>query len=450
MGPGIPTGITGVDPRFLERLIRGKRLPRWLPPSSRHTLAAVDSIAQFANAILDRLEPPGILHRTHAVAGRPLIAPLASPELEDQVSQSVPQPSASSFFVERAFDPVVAVGPPELRPTAEVSLEPASPLPGPAASEGRPATTVSPGSAIGRLNRSLLQASQPPPLESWPAEPSAPSVSRPTSASELATGSAIRRLNRSLLQASQPTPLGSSPAEPPARRGSPRPRSRGVGPATQPSNPAGDVVAPSIADATLARSALTPLDRLLNQARQSSPRVLNESTRAPLATYLELDAGRATFYDNPAADEVNRRIGSDALSVGDQVFFRQGRFAPDDPRGLALIGHELTHVDSSRDDVLTRRPATPASPAEEGRAVANEMRVLHEAGISARPAPVALENPSPAAATGFKTAEGDRFEEIGDAQADSDGLSEVQLTKLRDMLYHDLRERLRIDHERGA
>jgi Domain of unknown function (DUF4157) len=220
-----------------------------------------------------------------------------------------------------------------------------------------------------------------------------------------------------------------------------------VGRAAQPPNRPGDAVAPSTADATIARSPLAPLDRLLNQARQSSPRVLNQTTTAQLATDLELEAARATFYDNPAADEVNRLIGSDALSVGQEVFFRQGKFAPDDPRGLALIAHELTHIDSARDNFL-RRPA--ASPAEERRAVANEMRVLREAGISARPAPVAPKNPLPGVPTGLKTATGNRFEEVGDAQEKSDGLSDGQLAKLRDLLYQDLRERLRIDHERGA
>ena len=121
---------------------------------------------------------------------------------------------------------------------------------------------------------------------------------------------------------------------------------------------------------------------------------MSESARSALVGFLGLDVGQTRFYDNAAADELNRRLGSDALSMGRQVFFRQGRFEPGDPHGLALIGHELTHVHAGLTG-FPRPPAPgPASQAEERAAVANELRVLREVGVWARPA-ARVEAPPP-------------------------------------------------------
>ncbi|MFO0889877.1 MAG: DUF4157 domain-containing protein [Isosphaeraceae bacterium] len=208
---------------------------------------------------------------------------------------------------------------------------------------------------------------------------------------------------------------------------------------------------------------------LIDRARRSSPRVVNESARAALTKFLELDVEQSRFYDGPAADEANRRLGSDALSAGQDIFFRRGAFAPDEPRGLALIGHELTHAEASREAALHRLTIGPADPAEERRAIANELRVLHEFGIPARPSqqamtpllpgsppqapaqtPSAMSSPMQTQATGLRAAEANRLEATGAAPPRAESLTDRQLAELKEALYHDLRERLRMDQERGA
>jgi Domain of unknown function (DUF4157) len=238
----------------------------------------------------------------------------------------------------------------------------------------------------------------------------------------------MERLNQSLVQASRPV-LNEPPS---AVR-------RGHGLVAQP---------PSDLAAT------SPEARLLEQAGQSSPRILGERARSELAGSLGLDAGQIRFYDNAAADELNRRLGSDALSAGRQVLFRQGRFEPGDPRGLALIGHELTHVDSGRAGHPRQPAPDPASRAEERAAVANELRVLRDAGVWARPtarveATPAAEGYSTTPPAGVKLAATGRLEDVSPEQ-DQPGLSEQQLAELRERLYRDLIECIRIDQERGA
>ncbi len=185
---------------------------------------------------------------------------------------------------------------------------------------------------------------------------------------------------------------------------------------------------------------------------------MSESARSALVGFLGLDVGQTRFYDNAAADELNRRLGSDALSMGRQVFFRQGRFEPGDPHGLALIGHELTHVHAGLTG-FPRQPAPgPASQAEERTAVANELRVLREVGVWARPAArgvvappaLAAANPTSTPAAGVKMAATGRLEDVQPEEDAGGGLSEQQLAELRELLYRDLMERIRIDQERGA
>ncbi len=89
-------------------------------------------------------------------------------------------------------------------------------------------------------------------------------------------------------------------------------------------------------------------------------------------------------HDGDAADEVARTHRADAVTVGSDVFFRQGRFNPRDPAGFALLVHEATHVvERFRPGASWQRATPGAVAAEEDRALANEMSVLP--GRSPRP-----------------------------------------------------------------
>jgi uncharacterized protein DUF4157 len=60
----------------------------------------------------------------------------------------------------------------------------------------------------------------------------------------------------------------------------------------------------------------------------------------------------------PASDEVCRAFGARALTVGGQIHFRAGEFAPHTRRGFRLLAHEVAHVvQQRRGPVTARRPA---------------------------------------------------------------------------------------------
>lgn len=52
--------------------------------------------------------------------------------------------------------------------------------------------------------------------------------------------------------------------------------------------------------------------------------------------------------DDASADRAARLLRAEAVALGNQILFRQGRYAPDTERGRALIAHELTHVAHQR------------------------------------------------------------------------------------------------------
>jgi hypothetical protein len=93
-------------------------------------------------------------------------------------------------------------------------------------------------------------------------------------------------------------------------------------------------------------------------------------------------------HEGPRADAYARAADADAVTVGADVFLRQGRWAPHREEGVALLAHEATHVAGLVDPGEAWRRAVGGA-AEEALARARER--------SFRAAAAA---PSPAAAGG--------------------------------------------------
>ena len=64
-----------------------------------------------------------------------------------------------------------------------------------------------------------------------------------------------------------------------------------------------------------------------------------------LAPFVDRDdLERMRVVTGPPGNWIPLLLGTGAVTLGNQVFFRSGRFDPVTPRGLALIGHEAEHV----------------------------------------------------------------------------------------------------------
>ena len=86
---------------------------------------------------------------------------------------------------------------------------------------------------------------------------------------------------------------------------------------------------------------------LFDRLGQGAP--LSKAARAVLegrfaAVGEAVDFSNVRIHTGAEADELCRRYGAEAFTVGDHIVFRSGAFVPATRAGLELVAHELTHV----------------------------------------------------------------------------------------------------------
>ena len=95
-------------------------------------------------------------------------------------------------------------------------------------------------------------------------------------------------------------------------------------------------------------------------------------------------------HTDETANAIAHALKADAVTVGEQVFFHQGRFRPHEDKGFALLTHEATHVIQAMRPGSSWRRATQAGlQEEEQEASIQERNVLHarrEAAFLSQPA----------------------------------------------------------------
>ena len=165
-------------------------------------------------------------------------------------------------------------------------------------------------------------------------------------------------------------------------------------------------------------------------------------------------------HQGQAADALARAHHADAVTVGQDVHFRAGRFAPRDPAGFGLLAHEATHV-----EMLIRRGARARATAdeggEEGAALVRERRARRDAGLGAVPAgrgpaarhAAAATRPSanpPVPGTGPAAPSPSRPMAARTERDAGNAPLALDLDGLRRDLVEDLMRQLRTEFERGA
>jgi hypothetical protein len=125
-------------------------------------------------------------------------------------------------------------------------------------------------------------------------------------------------------------------------------------------------------DAQIAEGVAGALHRALSQAvvaadapptRQSAlgqrrlGKALPETIRAPLERGLGADLEDVRVHTDGAGSALAARFDADAVTVGEDIYFKEGRFRPQTAEGRRLLAHELTHVAQQRLD------GTPAGSA---------------------------------------------------------------------------------------
>jgi len=112
---------------------------------------------------------------------------------------------------------------------------------------------------------------------------------------------------------------------------------------------------------------------IVTEALRSSGQAMDSSTRAFFEARFGHDFGRVRIHsDSHAAESVQAH----AFTVGSDIVFATGRYAPATAEGRRLLGHELTHV-------VQQRAAAPSAP---GRVPCLVSRQLAQAAVQRKPA----------------------------------------------------------------
>ena len=78
--------------------------------------------------------------------------------------------------------------------------------------------------------------------------------------------------------------------------------------------------------------------------RSASGEPLSEPVRSFFENRLGTDLGGVRLHTDAESADSAHALGARALTVGDDITFGRGQYAPETPGGMHLLAHELTHV----------------------------------------------------------------------------------------------------------
>jgi hypothetical protein len=197
---------------------------------------------------------------------------------------------------------------------------------------------------------------------------------------------------------------------------------------------------------------------------------LPADVRSRLVDIAGPGAGLLRVRTGAVADSLSRAHRADAVTVGADVFFRDGEFRPDDRDGFALLAHEAAHVSALLDPGMAGRQAAggdvgPAERAAEDAALATERAARQRFGRPGTGLPVAAYGGSPSAdrrppgaadlagpypGTGQPPAQARPRPASVDRDNSAAGAPPFDVEALRRSLIADLARQLRAEFERGG
>jgi hypothetical protein len=94
---------------------------------------------------------------------------------------------------------------------------------------------------------------------------------------------------------------------------------------------------------------VTPALEARLSAKSGSGQPLPEETRGFMESRFGQDFSRVRVHTGTAAEQSAREVNANAYTVGHNIVFSSGRFAPETHVGRRLLAHELAHVIQQRD-----------------------------------------------------------------------------------------------------
>jgi hypothetical protein len=143
---------------------------------------------------------------------------------------------------------------------------------------------------------------------------------------------------------------------------------------------------PSAATGPPSSTVPVPASGVLSADERDHPtgQPMAEAVMARVESTIGTELPPIIVHDHAEADSLAREHDADAVTMGDEVHFREGRYRPNSPEGFALIVHEAIHV------AATHEPAGEGwrddDVDEERRALTAESTVLEQFSVPPPPA----------------------------------------------------------------
>jgi len=125
---------------------------------------------------------------------------------------------------------------------------------------------------------------------------------------------------------------------------------------------------------------------------------LPDALRGEMELTLRADLRRVRVHTDAVAGDAARAIRARAFTVGEDIFFAPGAFAPGGAAGRELLAHELTHVVQAQHGRVPQAPAGRVHVSEPGDAMEQEAEQVARRVAAPRSAPAGPEDARPGAA----------------------------------------------------
>ncbi|GEM_PF-5070358 len=247
---------------------------------------------------------------TPSLAATHIATPNESQTFRSDQATIVPVPPTvdASAAVPRSVPAAEPILSPQSRVKKGESVPPMTPRP----QEGKPSSTFRP------TDRKRDEPAPKAAKQTTPGVPTPPGTQNGEGVRTQATRQdALVEKAETIRSEPAPKPLEADHAQP-----KPTIQRRGTGP--QP-----------VADAGALRKSLTA-------ASAGAP--LSSDVRQTLGGHVGFDPSMVRVHSGGIAAAAARALNAEAFTIGHDVFFAQDRFDPTSPKGLGLIGHEVTHV----------------------------------------------------------------------------------------------------------
>ena len=99
--------------------------------------------------------------------------------------------------------------------------------------------------------------------------------------------------------------------------------------------------------AALAHGRASDVPPVVHEALQSPGQPLDSATRDVMESRFGQDFSRVRVHTSETAAESARAVNALAYTVGQDVVFGRGHYAPDSAAGRKVLAHELSHDDSA-------------------------------------------------------------------------------------------------------